>query len=118
MNPHPQLPKELIDRIFAEMACQYGRRFAEMWAGIDPDTVKAFWARKLGGFADYPQAIRAALDALDDRPFPPTCPEFSAMCRDALRRNPAGPALPAPTIDISVAKARLAEAKRRIGGRS
>lgn len=109
------LPPEWVERIFAHMACLYGRLFADMWAGQDAETVKAFWGRKLAGFADHPKAIAAALDALDGRNFPPTCPEFIGLCRDALRRNPSGPALPAPGIDKVAAMARLAEVKRRFG---
>ena len=34
-------------------------------------------------------AIREALDALDSKPFPPTLPEFLAMCREAGHRHSA-----------------------------
>lgn len=113
-NTAPCLPQPWVDRIFAHMACLYGKRFAEMWAGQDADTLKAFWGMKLAGFADHPQAIKHALDSLDERNFPPTCPEFVGMCRNALRRNPAGPALPPPPIDRESAKQRLAQLKQRM----
>jgi hypothetical protein len=61
-----------------------------MWRGTDLAGVKLTWASKLSGFANMPEAIKAALDALDDRPLPPTLPEFLHLCRDAARR--AGPA--------------------------
>lgn len=110
----PYLPQPWVDRIFSHMACMYGKKFAETWAGQDADTLKAFWAAKLAGFSDHPQAIKSALDALDERPFPPTLPEFMSLCRDALRRSPAGPALPPPQIDKAVARERLAQLKSRM----
>ena len=41
---------------------------------------------EIAGFQDRPEAIKAALDALDDKPFPPTLPEFLRACRDAAKR--------------------------------
>ena len=34
-----------------------------------------------------PGAIGEALDALDSKPFPPTLPEFIALCREAAPRH-------------------------------
>ena len=50
----------------------------------------AFWAEKLGGFADCPEKIRRVLDNMP--PDPPTLPQFIALCRAAPRREE--PALP------------------------
>lgn len=82
------LPAKWIDRIFEHMAGLYGSRFADLWRGTDIAAVKTLWAEKLGGFGDTPDAIKAALDALDDKPLPPTLPEFLHLCRDAARRAP------------------------------
>lgn len=75
------LPENWIERIFAEMSVLYGSKFADLWAGTDPAQIREGWAKKLAGFKDHPKAIRAALDSLDERPFPPTLPEFVAICR-------------------------------------
>lgn len=75
-----------IDRLFGELESLYGSRFADLWAGTDIERVKAKWTEKLRGFADHPGVIQKAVDALDERPSPPTLPEFLALCRDAARR--------------------------------
>lgn len=80
------LPISWIDRVFAHMAGLYGKKFADLWGDTDLIAVKQLWAEKLGGFRDRPEAIKAALDALDDKPFPPTLPEFLRACRDAAKR--------------------------------
>lgn len=80
------LPDTWVERIFDHMAALYGSKFADLWRNTDAEKVKSMWAFRLGGFADKPQAIKSALDALDDRPFPPTLPEFIALCRQAASR--------------------------------
>lgn len=80
------LPDGWIAKIFDHMAAMYGSKFADLWRGTEPEKVRAMWAEKLAGFADKPQAIKQALSALDDHPFPPTMPEFLALCRDAAKR--------------------------------
>lgn len=83
------LPATWVERIFGHISALYGSKFLDMWRGQDVNAVKAIWSEKLGGFSDKPHAIKAALDALDEKPFPPTLPEFLHMCRDAARRiNP------------------------------
>lgn len=77
------LPDAWIGKIFDTMSVMYGSRFAAMWADSDAEKVRAMWAEKLGGFRKAPEAIRYALDALDDHPWPPTLPEFLALCRKA-----------------------------------
>lgn len=93
------LPDAWIRRIFDHMSCTYGSKFFDLWSGQDGDVVRAFWASKLGGFHDKPDAIKLALEALDERIFPPTLPEFLEMCRTAARRLPGAPTLPAPAPD-------------------
>lgn len=89
------LPAEWIERIFALMLASYGTKFTDLWRGTDLAAVKAMWAEKLAGFADKPKAIKDALNALDERPFPPTLPEFLNLCREAAKRyGPTQQALP------------------------
>lgn len=108
------LPEAWIDRIFDHMAGLYGSKFADLWGGVDSEKVKATWANKLAGFAENPKAIKSALDALDERPFPPTLPEFMQLCRDAARRmGGSTPALPhKPT---QAERQHQAEMAKRIG---
>lgn len=80
------LPDSWIERIFKKMSVNYGSKFADLWRGTDPVDMKNEWAYKLAGFADMPKEIKEALDALDDKPYPPTLPEFLALCREAGRR--------------------------------
>ena len=80
------LPESWVSRIFDHMSGLYGSKFSDLWRGSDLATVQRLWAEKLAGFAPMPKAIKSALDALDDKPFPPTLPEFLSLCRDAARR--------------------------------
>lgn len=91
------LPDKWIDRLFSVMGAIYGSKFADMWAGTDPEIMKQVWGDKLSGFAHRPDIIRGALDDLDSMAWPPTLPEFVGMCRSrAKRMGTAEFALPAP----------------------
>ena len=81
------LPDAWIGRIFDHMSGLYGSKFSDLWRGSDLNTVRRLWAEKLAGFADMPKAIKEALDALDSKPYPPTLPEFLALCREAGLRK-------------------------------
>jgi hypothetical protein len=70
---------EWIERIFLRLATIYGTEFTKKWGEVDPDTLKAEWARALGGFEA--QDIAAALTECRAQPKAPNLPEFSAMCR-------------------------------------
>ena len=80
------LPEKWIDRIFDHLLAMYGSKFSDIWKTADISAVRRMWAEKLGGFQDHPEAIKQALDSMDERPFPPTLPEFLHACRDAARR--------------------------------
>jgi len=106
------LPAEWIERIFALMLASYGAKFTDLWRGTDLAAVKALWAQKLAGFSDQPKAIKAALDALDERPFPPTLPEFLALCREAAKRTgTAQQALPYRPTEADIARVRAVAAE-------
>jgi hypothetical protein len=80
------LPESWIDRIFERLSCLYGSKFADMWRGTDVHQLKTVWADKLGGFCDRPEIIRLSLESLDEKPWPPTLPEFLEICRNHARR--------------------------------
>jgi len=103
------LPANVIDRLFARLEAAYGSRWMNMWGNTALSNVKALWAEKLGGFHENLGAIGYALDALDEHPFPPTLPEFLALCRKAPR--PSLPALPQPEASPEKAAAFANEVK-------
>ena len=102
------LPDAWVSRIFERLESLYGARFHDLWKDTDIENVKRTWAEKLGGFSDKPEALKAALDACDDRPFAPNLPEFLGLCRDASKRKgTATLALAAPTMSRTEAEKRL-----------
>jgi len=111
------LPPEWVEKIFKRMALEYGSRLGSLWSGLDPEEVKAHWARELAGYVNAPQALGHALDHMpDDRP--PTLPEFRKLCRGAP--VPALKALPAPAADVARVSAALSRARQSVasvGGR-
>ena len=83
-----RLPEKWVKKLFAELQGNYGSRFVDMWRsgqiladGTDAGLKNALaqWSEKLVGFSDQPERIRKALSALP--PYPPTLPEFIALCR-------------------------------------
>lgn len=113
----PALPDAWVSRIFERLEGLYGARFHDLWKGTNPENVKATWAEKLAGFAGRPDALKAALDACDDKPWPPTLPDFLGFCRNAAGRGDAIVALPPPEISKAEQERRaekLAEASARL----
>lgn len=90
------LPESWINRLFGRLEGLYGARFHDLWKGTDLENVKAVWAEKLAGFHDRPEVLKAALGACDDKPWPPTLPEFLGFCRNAAGRGEVFTALPEP----------------------
>ncbi len=90
------LPSQWIDRLFSRFSSMYGAAWLEKWRGVDPADVRRTWAEDLAGFDG--ETLRRALDpAKASCQFPPSCPEFVAICRQ-FRSPPARVAyLAAPT---------------------
>lgn len=72
----------VVEQLFADMLLAYGKRFGDMWGGSTADALIAFWVRGLRGYT--PREIKRGIAALDTRPWPPTLPEFKALCRPAI----------------------------------
>jgi hypothetical protein len=87
------LPTEWVERIFEVMSGLYGTKFADLWKDSNHDFVMSLWAKKLAGFRSMPGSIKEALDSLDSKPYPPTLPEFLAMCREAAPRHQIKPVM-------------------------
>jgi len=90
------------------MLATYGQKFRSQWADVPAESMRETWAVALGRFDG--ERIKWALDQMIATcPWPPTLPEFAALCRQAPRDEPAK--LPAPEVPPSVIEARQAEAQ-------
>lgn len=114
-SPALSLPISWVERIFAVMAAHYGARFADAWLGVDAAEMKAAWARKLGGLT--PEQIKRGLAGLEQNRFPPTLPEFIALCRQAVPQAHVLK-LPVPKLTSEQreqGRRKFAELKRKLG---
>lgn len=81
------LPNNWIERLFSKMASMYGSLFADRWRDCDLSEVKSVWAEELASFSDHPECYGLALKAMvEECKFPPTLPEFFALCRKSYSR--------------------------------
>jgi len=104
------LPDTWVDSLFDRLEAAYGSKWLNMWGNTNLANVKALWAEKLAGFSDNPKALSYALNCLDEHPFPPTLPEFLALCRKAPKPDLA--ALPAPAANPEKAAEFSSNAKK------
>jgi hypothetical protein len=95
------LPNAWIERLFDRLIAMYGRKFLDLWSGLDLERVKLAWAEDLSGYTA--NELRAGIEACKGKPWPPTLPEFMTFCR--------------PPIDAKVEWAEAVEQMRiRLGG--
>ena len=117
----PALPARAVDRLFARFVAAFGApAMHRMWADAPMDEVKATWGAALGRFSL--DEILGGLRALEDAgaTFPPTLPEFIALCK---RKPDAVPAahrklLPVPDRtpeEIAAGAAQMARIREMIG---
>jgi len=90
----------LIDRLFLRLACLYGSKFNDMWREMDPEEVKKCWSYELRIFSV--EQVGIAVSNLRNKPFPPTLPEFIALCESARAQKPRGQDVPAIAAPVSV----------------
>lgn len=105
------LPDAWVDRLFARLGAMYGKHWIDLWTNVNPQEVRDTWARALARFE--PGAMRRAIEHCESHlKFPPTMPEFVALCRD-FRGAGKLAALPPPrgklTEHVAAEIARLAE---------
>lgn len=106
--PSTRLPDSWVESLLARMLAIYGQKFRSQWADVPAESMRETWAVALGRFDG--ERIKWALDQMIATcPWPPTLPEFAALCRQAPRDEPAK--LPAPEVPPSVIEARQAEAQ-------
>lgn len=73
------LPERWVERLFERMLLDYGKKFSDQWGGADTDALIAHWSRELAGYSGA--ELKRGLDALSNRDWPPTLPEFKKLCR-------------------------------------
>lgn len=83
----PALPDPWVSKLFSHMSALYGTRFTDLWKDCDLADVKHTWAEELASFTDNPECFGLALKSLtNENRFPPTLPEFVAICRRHYKR--------------------------------
>lgn len=85
--PENAVPESWIDSLFARMSAMYGAKFADLWRGTDLAVVRRLWGVELASVSR--DELKAGVDALVKRPFPPTLPEFLALCRPPVNYDAA-----------------------------
>lgn len=78
----PPLPVSWIDKLFTRLTMMYGNKFADMWRGIDTESIKAAWAEDLAGFTG--DELKRGLAWCKTQTWPPTLPEFMNACRPVV----------------------------------
>lgn len=93
------IPAAWVDRLFERLAAFYGRHWLDLWADVPIADVKDAWQTELAGVTG--DQIRKALAHLvANNKFPPTLPEFVALCQQ-YRAEPAHRlALPIPRTEM------------------
>lgn len=109
------LPSEWVDRIFERLTVLFGRRFGDLYAGVDPQRLRDAWAVELAGFESQPDRIAKALHSLKGAQHPPTLSEFIALCRQQHSEPSAG-LLSAPRGNADVARANLKKVREMLRG--
>lgn len=82
----PKLPDSWVEKLFQKFEDFYGAKWAAQYGNFPRERIKRTWAEELGGFASMPGGIANAIDAQKSSVFPPTLPEFLALCRTAGHR--------------------------------
>ncbi len=72
----------VAERVFERLATIYGARLADLWRGCDQGAIKDTWGRALSQYST--SEIRRGLQGCLTRPWPPTLPEFLALCRPPI----------------------------------
>lgn len=76
------IPTRWVEDLFARLTAIVGSAMGTVYAGADPELVKAEWAEALAGFSA--DEIKRGIAAVRTRRFPPNLPEFLHLCRPAL----------------------------------
>lgn len=101
------LPLPAIDRIFERLTATYGRQFVDLYADVDPGSVKTAWGHELASFGNAAglRRIATALDNLPDRA--PNAVQFRNLCMQV--KLPEAAPLPTPPANPERLRAELAK---------
>lgn len=77
--PADALPEAWISTLFEKMTTFYGSKFLDMWRGTDMSLLRRMWAVELAQLTNA--ELKRGSSTLISRQFPPTLPEFVALCR-------------------------------------
>lgn len=64
------------------MLAAYGKKFTDQWCMVEQRDIVEVWAEELEGLTHA--ELKAGKDALADRVFPPTLPEFKRLCQPGV----------------------------------
>ena len=99
------MSRDDVAKVLQAMRLAYGAKFDRQWENVGMTELLAFWHDRLRDVT--PDALRKALDAmLESMPFPPTLPEFAALCRQFRRHE-------VPAVCIAFREPRDGDAMRR-----
>jgi hypothetical protein len=73
------VPLQWVENLFEHMHSCYGAKFAQLWQCTDTSTVKKVWAAELGKLTV--EDLNRGLAALVMCKWPPTLPEYIALCK-------------------------------------
>lgn len=71
-----------VEKLMHYMLLSYGKKFTDQWCMVDSKELVDAWTSELEGLTHA--ELKAGKDALADRVFPPTLPEFKRLCRPGL----------------------------------
>lgn len=77
--PDGAMPKRWVESLFERMEMSYGEKFTRQWGNVDPHKMRRFWAVELGTLT--PEQLKVGVEAMRRRDWPPTLPEFMALCK-------------------------------------
>ena len=86
-----------IKGVFSMFSAMFGsQKMSAVYENMNPDAVARLWDQQLSGFDDKTvrKAVQAVMDS--DSAWPPSLPQFKAICRDFHRPESQTPALEAP----------------------
>lgn len=76
--PKDALPSRWIDSLLTKFEVYYGDKFHRQWANVPRDAMRKQWAIDLGTLTR--EQLKVGVDDLKRLEWPPTLPEFIALC--------------------------------------
>lgn len=77
--PQNAVPESWVNELFRRMSRMWGNAFIDKWPAEDLDGVKVEWAKGLRKLSNA--ELKAGVDALMTQKFPPSLPDFYALCK-------------------------------------